>query len=204
MVGPTRVGHYSREDYARLQKMKNEDRQILNSKATRKPVYSRNSMVEEEPTVNAGYRALNSLQMANNEHIVNSLFSKPIFHQGYGPTVDTMEDVNVNNPKYNLIYNRTIDLQSYGKAKYSGIDSNPEWVPNGQEILDDIKHLPVDTLDTKRTSTTTNPKPKVNGIMTEVGQRIIPSYPKQIVVDTNNTEHNLGTEEDTSRNIRTD
>lgn len=118
IIGPTKVGHYSRNDYARLQKMKNEPKQIVNPKDTRAKVYARNSEVEEVPTVDAGYRALSSLQLSNNEHIVKSLFSQPIFNIGYGPTVETLEDIDVNDPKYNLKYNKTVE-ESIGPAVYT-------------------------------------------------------------------------------------
>lgn len=155
-IGSTRVGHYTRNDYARLQKMVNEPEQRNNLEDTRARVFKRSSTAETEPTQSAGYRALSSLQLANNEHVVKSLFSQPIFSIGYGPTVDTMEDADVSDPKFNLRYNRTIDLQT----------QNPIGVNN---------HLPVDTLDVDRTSTPTDPKPKVNGIMAEMGQQITPT-----------------------------
>ena len=191
VIGTTRVGNYSRNDYARLQHMTNEPKQQNNINDTRKPVWARSSVspIGGEPTVNAGYRALSSLQMANNEHIVKSLFSEPIFDLGYGPTVDTMEDVNVKDPRYNLRYNRTVDLQTQTSSE---------------------DYLPVDTLDHNRESTPTDPKPKVNGIMTQVGQRIIPTYPTQIIVGTGeqgevtkklSTDETEGTN---SRNITTD
>jgi len=157
IVGPTKVGHYNRNDYARLQKMKHESApELLNTSDTRRMVYSNNSEIEGDPKVNAGYRALNSLQMANNEHIVKSLFSKPIFNLGYGPRleVDTIVDTDVNDPKFNLKYNRTTDLQSYD-----------DYYPT-------TEHLPVDTLDTSKTSTPVDPKPKVNGIMTQFGEQL--------------------------------
>lgn len=191
VIGTTRVGNYSRNDYARLQHMTNEPKQQNNINDTRKPVWARSSVspIGGEPTVNAGYRALSSLQMANNEHIVKSLFSEPIFDLGYGPTVDTMEDVNVKDPRYNLRYNRAVDLQTQTSSE---------------------DYLPVDTLDHNRESTSTDPKPKVNGIMTQVGQRIIPTYPTQIIVGTGeqgevtkklSTDETRGTD---SRNITTD
>ena len=195
VIGTTRVGNYSRNDYARLQHMTNEPKQQNNLNDTRKPVWARSSVspIGGEPTVNAGYRALSSLQMANNEHIVKSLFSEPIFDLGYGPTVDTMEDVDVKDPRYNLRYNRTVDLQTQTSIN----DGNSQY-------------LPVDTLDHNRESTPTDPKPKVNGIMTQVGQRIIPTYPTQIIVGTGeqgevtkklSTDETEGT---SSRNITTD
>lgn len=154
-IGPTKVGHYSRNDYARLQKMTNEPRQYNNWDDTREKAWSRSSEAEVSPTVNAGYRALSSLQLANNSHIVNSLFSEPIFSLGYGPTVDTLEDVDVNDPKYNLRYNRSIDLDTQ--------NPNPT-IPIPSDTV-----LPVDTLDTNRHSTYTDPKPKVDDVMTAPG-----------------------------------
>ena len=139
-IGTTRVGHYSRNDYSRLQKMSNEPTQVVNWKDTRSPVWYNSSTapVGGEPKVSAGYRALSSLQMANNEHIVKSLFSKPIFDLGYAPTVDTATTTDIRDPKYNLRYNKTID--------------------------DSIHQPAVGTLDPNRESTYTDPKPKVNEI----------------------------------------
>lgn len=187
-IGSTRVGHYSRNDYARLQHMTNEPKQANNLKDTRALAWKRSSTAETEPTMNAGYRALSSLQLANNEHIVKSLFSQPIFELGLGPTVETIEPLDVNNPKFNLLYNRTADMQT-----------QTVYQPDPEKA----GYLPVDTLDTKRTSTATNPKPKVNGIMTELGQRIISSYPT--LISTEDTNKTIRTDDaDNSKNIRTD
>lgn len=143
-IGTTRVGHYNRNDYSRLQKMADEPAQAVNWYDTRSAVWrnSSTSPVGEEPSVDAGYRALSSLQMANNEHIVKSLFSKPIFSLGYGPTVNTTTTTDVTDPKYNLRYNKTVDQneQIYAPA--------------------------VETLDPNRESTYTDPKPKVCNIKT--------------------------------------
>jgi hypothetical protein len=182
-IGATRVGHYTRNDYARLQHMKNEPKRQNNLEDTRAKAWSRSSTTPagSEPNQNAGYRALSSLQLANNEHIVKSLFSKPIFDLGYGPAVkvDTIIKADVKDPRYNLRYNRTVDIQSYGKEIDGG-----HWASYGQEVVDELGYLPVDTLDKDRDTTYTegtpnpiNPIPKVNGIMLEVGQRIIPSRP---------------------------
>lgn len=155
-IGATRVGHYSRNDYARLQHMKDEPHQINNMSDTRAKAWKNSSTVETTPTQSAGYRALSSLQMANNAHIVKSLFSKPIFDLGYGPTVDTLVDADDKDPRYNLRYNRTVDLQSYDDAFKSN------------------EALPVDTLDINKyaESTPTDPKPKVNGVMRQLGDLI--------------------------------
>ena len=165
-IGATRVGKYTRNDYARLQHMVDEPHQKNNWDDTRSLAWKRSSTAETEPSISAGYRALSSLQLANNDHIVKSLFSKPIFNLGYGPTVDTLEDVNVDDPKYNLKYNKTVE-ESLGKAVY--------------------------TLDPERTSTPIDPKPKVNGIMTQMGERIMPSYPAKLT--TEDGENHLVTED---------
>ena len=154
-VGPTKVGHYSRNDYARLQHMTNEPKQEINAADKRSLAWSRSSTAESAPTVNAGYRALSSLQMANNEHMVKSLFSQPIFDLGLGPTVEPIQQADVADAKYNLLYNRTVDLQTQ-------TTTTP-----GQ--------LPVDTLDSNRVSTPTDPKPKVDNIMTQLGDNIVPT-----------------------------
>lgn len=61
---------------------------------TRRPVYYRNSIYEKVPTgedgseyeyINPGYRALYSLQLCNNEHVVQSLLPS-IYGLGYTPT----------------------------------------------------------------------------------------------------------------------
>ena len=97
-IGPTRVGHYSREDYARLQKSAPEDVQgwrkdgktyqkkveggeyyhdvsKVNPLHTRQYGWYRNSDAEgvQDDLINPGYRALYSLQISNNEHITQSL-----------------------------------------------------------------------------------------------------------------------------------
>jgi hypothetical protein len=182
LVGTTRVGHYSRNDYARLQHMKNEPKRENNWEDTRKPAWEKSSTLGDAPMLNAGYRALNSLQMSNNEHTVKSLFSKPIFDLGYGPTVDTITEVDVKNPKFNLRYNRTSDLDT--QPGFSSEDA-----------------LPVDTLDVNRESTYTNPKPKVNGIMLEMGDRIIFNHPTRLVTE---GDSELLVTEDGDKNISTD
>ena len=178
-IGSTRVGRYTRNDYARLQHMTNEPKQKKDLNDTRNLAWANSSTapVGGAPTMNAGYRALSSLQMANNEHIVKSLFSEPIFTIDGGPTVEAIQKFDVEDPKYNLLYNRTVDMQSYFTVDSEG---------NMHPIYDEANpptYLPVDTLDHKRVSTPTNPKPKVNGIMTQMGQRIVPTYPMPLTTE---------------------
>lgn len=150
-VGATRVGRYSRNDYARLQKMANEPEQSINWEDNRKPAWNNSSTVPEggQPTANAGYRALSSLQLSNNEHLVKSLFSQPIFSLGEGPITDEMTEPDTADPryKYNLRYNRSVDMQTQVSA---GTDPD---------------YLPVDTLNTKKPQHYNAPNPKVNDIM---------------------------------------
>lgn len=199
-IGATRVGHYSRNDYARLQHMRDEVSQKNDIEDTRALAWKRSSTAETKPTQNAGYRALSSLQMANNEHIVKSLFSEPIFSIPK-LEVDTLSATDVKDPRYNLMYNRTIDLQSY---RSSPTDEHPSGEPIGQDIVDNVGYLPVDTLDHNRHSTPDNPKPKVNGIMTTVGERILPSYATPIALGTDQGDKVMGTEGDDSKPITTD
>ena len=150
-IGSTHVGHYSRNDYARMQKMRNEELQRNNTQDTREPSWYRNSEAEGDPTINSGYRALHSLQLCNNEHIYASLIN-PIFGLGYTPTdVSTYEGPSILPPEadapktWNLRYDR-------GEEEAIGPD--------------------VYTVDDDRTTGYTNPVPKVNNIMAKIGDTI--------------------------------
>ena len=119
-IGPTHVGHYSRRDYASLQRVSDEFKQFSPNGYKRKgPTWYRNSDVEPDRTrkdILPGYRALYSLQLCNNDHIVKSML-KPVFSIGYGP-----QDVGVtypedylkrkDDPQMNLRYDRAMD-ESY-------------------------------------------------------------------------------------------
>lgn len=149
IVGPTRVGHYTRDDYARMQKMINEEKMQYNPKDTRAKAYARSSTAEKYPTVDAGYRALSSLQLANNSHIVKALInlndtmpdvSNPlaadhnntkipdvIFAQGVTEVGITVpDDIRMSDPKYNLLYDKTTSEQ-INPAVYT---SEPGSTPN--------------------------------------------------------------------------
>ena len=155
-IGSTRVGHYTRDDYARMQRVddfpadfeKNEDSLHVYTDDERKTVYYSNIAYEEahgiDYHINPGYRALYSLQLCNNEHLVKALID-PHFSLGYGPQTDDklyasdgyyiVEDgVKVVNPKsyllpsyaetppYNLRYDRyqelseTTDVSTYDEV----------------------------------------------------------------------------------------
>lgn len=158
--GITRVGHYSREDYARMQKTLDSNPHEVLPSHTRRAAWKRNQPFEdthpighpEGATVNAGYRALSSLQLCNSEHMTRSLIS-PIFDLSYGP-----QDVIVQ-PYY--------DWATRGKT--------PDWnkwnlrynYTNEAAITDDI--VTVDISESPRSGSNYSPTPAVNPIMSEIG-----------------------------------
>ena len=160
-IGPTRVGHYSRNDYARLQKTYNNgSEEVLDNADTRQKSYFRNSKFEQTPTIDAGYRALSSLQLCNNEHIVKSLLP-PIFGLGLTPTdVSTYDGPDILPPEADFPY--TYNLR-YNKAQ------------------DELMGTDVTTIDPNRTTGVTRPRPAVNPIMAKIGDAI--------AMDSTNTQY---------------
>lgn len=180
-IGPTHVGHYRREDYARLQKtVDNAPDMPINDKShTRNPVWYRNSDYEDTtfgngnygsgagkypngdgPGCDPGYRSLFSLQMSNNEEIVKALID-PIFSLGYEPqTISTQIPLDYLNPPYrdadkprvNLRYDKHMDELSTPGVKLGEYD--------------------VVTVDNKRSKNVLNPRPAVNPVMSSLGDSI--------------------------------
>lgn len=137
-IGATHVAHYTRDDYARMQRVEDfeggttlHDGEAIRTHVPseelpdtelhvvtndqRDKVWYRNSTyeVEKMPELNPGFRALYSLQLCNNEHVVKSLID-PIFSLGYGPQKEsdvysddpyyiTENDVKVVNPQSYLV-----------------------------------------------------------------------------------------------------
>ena len=174
-IGPTHVGHYRREDYARLERVKGVDankhpKVDLSTSNKRKPVWYRNSYgngeVEGAPTdsnINPGYRALYSLQLCNNEHIFESLID-PIFGLGYEP-----QDVSVSYPDNyvlpdvadgDLSYNLRLD-----KAREDSITKEVYTFDDGRKGSDGV-NIP------NRTTDILHPRPAVNPIMGKVGDAL--------------------------------
>lgn len=129
-IGPTHTGHYSRRDYASLQRVTNEGKQFSPNMYKRQgPTWYRNSDVENDRTKTdmlPGYRALYSLQLCNNEHVVKSLL-KPVFSLGLGPkdaTVRYPDDYMKikDDPEYNLRYDKALDESQSDKEAYA-VDS---------------------------------------------------------------------------------
>lgn len=177
-IGPTHIGHYTRDDYARMQRVddlpEGTDRSAnsLNvyTDDIRDDVWYRNPTFEGEKDdrINPGYRALYSLQLCNNEHIVKSLID-PHFSLGFGPQKDSdrypdgdyyiKEDgVTVINPK------------SYLKPEYSDKPVYNLRFDRNQELS---VTTDVTTLDEEKDpGTITKPIPAVNPIMQSVGDAI--------------------------------
>jgi phage tail-like protein len=177
----TRVGHYSRDDYARMQKMYDVpqvapdyymEHPKLHANDTddiRHKAWRRNREFEGEPTVDAGSRALYSLQLSNNEHITRSLFTEPIFDLGYEPQDVTVEPYSSLKPDWNLRYNQT---------------NEPGFIYD------------VSTLDEDRSEYATRPRPAVNPIMAQIGDAIELSKDEQgnrryLVTDKDGPDHKL-------------
>ena len=169
IAGPTQVGHYTRKDYASLQKMTNN--YTLDETDTRNEVWSRNSAYEgvDNPAprseINPGYRALQSLQLANNENIVMSLIP-PIFTLGEHPLTQvemTMPDdyyKTQDTKAYNLRYDITTDEQ------YTRKDSSDEYVIY---TIDKFRSpRPVDEDE----DPVPTPMPAVNPVMAMIGDAI--------------------------------
>lgn len=146
-IGSTRVGHYSREDYARMQKMFNESKYEVNTRHVRRKTYGRNSDIEQTPQIDAGYRAICSIQLCNNDHIVKSAIKEPIFSLGFGP-----EDV------------VTHQADDYLKRKQPKLWNLRLDRTQEAAITDDVY--------TSEKQPDGSIKPRVNPIMTKVGDAI--------------------------------
>lgn len=152
-IGATHVGHYSRQDYARMQKMYNEKTHEINTEDLREDVWYRNSYYEEnrDPDIDPGWRAIYSLQLCNNEQIVKSLLD-PIFSIGFGPQDVTtvypdnyLDDIYSDTPLWNLRYDREME----------------------ESITGDVY-----TLEDDRTESIIHPRPAVNPIKQRIGDKI--------------------------------
>lgn len=147
-IGPTRIGHYSRNDYARMQRSADDSRQLG---------WQRNSKVEDR-NVNMGLRSLHSLQLANNDEVVKSLLGDKIFSIGFGP-----DNVDVT---YSDDY-----LKYPYQDKYSddSIVSNKPWNLRYDKALEESISTDVSTVDS---GTIIAPVPAVNPVMGKIGDAI--------------------------------
>ena len=180
-IGPTHVGHYRREDYARLQKTVDRANDIPENDTshTRKPVWYRNSDYEDDtygdgsygsgagkypdghgPGCDPGYRSLFSLQLSNNEEIVKALID-PIFSLGYQPqTVSTVIPTDYLNPPYRNTDKPQVNLR-YDRQTDELATAGPG-----------VGQYDVTTVDDNRSRDILNPRPAVNPVMTSLGDAI--------------------------------
>lgn len=197
-IGPTHIGHYSREDYARLQKMRKEHDQFtsdgsfdtekhekeVNEDHRRKPVWYRNKKFEVTPDdeINPGKRALYNLQMSNNEHIVKSLLPS-MFSLGYGPHEGDTENDEFYETNQDMRDDRPWDMKN---LRYRDIHNG---FGDGWSYM-----------DTSRLYSTTEPKPRVNPILATLGDAIaMSSNPLENYDNSKYTKSN--SDDNTGRNI---
>lgn len=229
-IGPTHVGHYSRDDYARLQRLTNTttdlsqvhdpatepdrdlrrgvvrdaehwswdnkyDRQsrvpVDNLSDTRRNVWYRNADYEggldSKPVqgpnrdINPGYRALYSLQLCNNEHIMQSLVPikpgepyegkdlKPkeqIFGLGWLP--QDIEDVY---PDDYVLPDEVKENTDRDIAYFlvDGGKRNVNWNLRYDKAREEAESKDVWTIEDDRSTDIVNPRPAVNPIMHVLG-----------------------------------
>lgn len=153
-IGATHVGHYRREDYARMQKMFRDDNpeHDVNTRHKRSKVFYRNSDVEGQPDsrIDPGYRALYSLQLCNNQHIVKSTLRDPIFSLGYGPQ----------------------DVTTSYESGYLKKKDEPNWNLRLDRTLEREIGSDVYVNEESRTDSRITPRPAVNPIMAKMGDAI--------------------------------
>lgn len=197
-IGATHVGHYRRDDYASLQKTSIEDSMVVDSTHDRNQVWYRNSDAEGKPTklLDPGWRTLYSLQLCNNEHIVESLIpdKDKIFSLGYQP-----QDVSVHMPDDYL------DSSYLASAEYRKSDDYKKAYNlrydrgNEEAITQDIY-----TLDKERTKDIMNPRPAVNPVMYNIGDAMytLPEGETADSIDLNEvTDLNTFTDSDPSAQL---
>lgn len=197
-LGPTHVGHYSRDDYARMQRLEQGDlihyagydpstvppigEKIRKDGLSdeRRNVWYRNADYEggldDNPVqaryrnINPGYRALYSLQLCNNEHILKSLIphnpqnpddkSKlQIFGLGWDP-----QDVSVTYPDDYVMPDIEADHRLGGKYR--------PWNLRYDRAREEDIGPDVYTVDADRTTSIVSPRPAVNPIMKTIGDAI--------------------------------
>ena len=133
----------------------------------RKPIYYRNSNYEGQPTeeLDPGYRALYSLQLCNNENIVESFGLIPIKHGdimfsiGYGAQSDS--------DTYKDDYLKNVYNDSYAnKSEVKGKPYNLRYDKAEEENYGD------DIYTVESTSEVTKPVPAVNPVMSKIGDAI--------------------------------
>lgn len=169
----TQVDQYSRNDYARLQKVGSGVPFTLD---TRQDAWYRNSAYEQiqaespqsglnengtNPAISPGFRSLYSLQLSNNDNIVMSLIPE-LFSLGYNPQ------------EVGLIYpdDYTTDIKEQDKEKPWNLRYDLDLDKDNTPQTDgDYYMQTVDETD-PRTTSEIHPYPAVNPVMGVVGDAI--------------------------------
>lgn len=182
-IGPTHVGHYSREDYARLQKTRadvstyhynNNDVEhdgeftstTLDASHSRRGVYYRNKDYEQEPnnSLSPGYRRLYSLQLCNNTHIMKSLIPEKDAEITGDDTTPMQEREQI----FSLGYGPQ-DVSVFYPDDYLKNEDNPMYNLRYDKQTDESIKADLHTVDEDRTTDTLNPRPAVNKPMFKIG-----------------------------------
>lgn len=163
-IGATHVGHYRREDYASLQRTSDLDPMMPDQDARRHKVWYRNSDGEGNPSklLDPGWRTLYSLQLCNNEHIVQSLIPDKLFSIGYQP-----QKVNVHMPD-NYLDEAYLASSEYKKSDDYRRPYNLRYDRNQEEAITQDVY----TVDSDRTKDMVTPRPAVNPVMANVGDAL--------------------------------
>ena len=179
-IGTTHISDYTRRDYASIQHVEDFDDQYqmtdrdLHVKIPegdeRLGSYYRNSAYEGEydSRINPGFRALYSLQLCNNEHVVKALID-PHFSLGFGPqSADQVYD----SDDYYIVEDgvKVVNPDSYLLPPYKDIPVYNLRYDRYQElnVTTDVSTFD----DPKRVDTYLNSKPMVNPIMATLGDAI--------------------------------
>lgn len=190
-IGPTHVGHYSRADYASMQQHRET---AAGQSHTRENVWYRNSDYEGKYTPNKsadwidpGFRSLYSLQLCNNEHIVNSLLPDELYddkHKIFGLGYQPQVGVEIEYPDGYILPDMEEIPNEYVSADQGPIDGNNHLRhPNAYNLrydkerenaIDGSEEHDVYTVDG---GTTTAPEPAVNLIMSNVGDMMAHEIP---------------------------
>ena len=197
-IGPTHVGHYSRDDYARMQRLTTDDlvhgsrysqttippidEKVKNTglSDTRRNAWYRNADYEgglesipvqaRKRLFNPGYRTLYSLQLCNNEHIFKSLIPNC-------PEDPLPDDPRPKDPIFGLGWGpQEVGVEYPDDFVLPEIQTADE--PGGRNMPWNLRYDKtqeqkigdeVYTIDEDRSFTVINPRPAVNPIMHVIG-----------------------------------
>ena len=171
-IGSTHIGNYRRDEYASLQKTSLYNANIPDSSDRRSNVAYRN-MDAEAPLnsmIDPGWKTLYSLQLANNEHIVNSLLPSKdkLFSIGYEP-----QSVETYLPE-SYLSNEYLTSDAYKQSK----DYMQPYNLRYDQTVDSGITQDVSTIDPDRSTDVLTPRPAVNPIMTNLGDALTPVNPQ--------------------------